>query len=104
MAFTLDLGTFPQIIESDWIALLHQRDVDKIRRLIQLAAKEIRLDAVYLFGSTANGTSHEGSDIDAAIVSPDFSGDSFEDSKKLYPTILQVDAAIEVHQKTDLHL
>jgi predicted nucleotidyltransferase len=40
---------------------------------------------------------HEWSDIDLAIVSPDFSDDSFEDSKKLFPYILKVDSAIEVH-------
>lgn len=73
-------------------------DVDnRIRRLIQLAAKDLRLEAVYLFGSFAKGNSQEWSDIDLAIISPDFTGDSFEDSKRLFPYILQVDAAIEVH-------
>ena len=69
----------------------------RIRRLIQLAGKELRLEAVYLFGSTAKGADHEWSDIDLAIVSPDFIGDSFEDNKRLFPYILQVDTAIEVH-------
>ena len=72
----------------------------RIRRLIQLAAKELRLEAVYLFGFTARGNrgnAHEWSDIDLAIVSPDFTGDSFEDSQKLFPYLLQVDTAIEVH-------
>jgi len=69
----------------------------RIRRLIQLTGKELRLEAVYLFGSTAKGADHEWSDIDLAIVSPDFIGDSFEDSKRLFPYILQVDTAIEVH-------
>jgi hypothetical protein len=32
-----------------------------------------------------------------AVVSPDFSGDSFEDSKRLIPYILKIDTAIEVH-------
>lgn len=73
-------------------------DVEKrIQSLIQLAAKELRLEAVYLFGSTAKGHAHEWSDIDLAIISPDFTGDSFEDTKKLFPYILQVDTAIEVH-------
>ena len=73
-------------------------DVEKkIQRLIQLAGKELRLEAVYLFGSTAKGDDHEWSDIDLAIVSPDFIGDSFEDSKKLFPYILAVDTGIEVH-------
>ncbi|MFQ5674415.1 MAG: nucleotidyltransferase domain-containing protein [bacterium] len=73
-------------------------DVEKkIERLIHLVAKEFRVEAVYLFGSTANGSSHEWSDIDLAIVSPDFTGDSFEDTRQLFPSILQVDTSIEVH-------
>ena len=73
-------------------------DVERrTQRLIQLTAKELRLEAVYLFGSTAKGNTHEWSDIDLAIVSLDFSGDSFEDNKRLIPFILQVDTAIEVH-------
>lgn len=70
---------------------------DRIRKLILLAAKDLRLEAVYLFGSFAKGNSRKWSDIDLAIVSPDFSGDSFEDSKKLFPYLLKVDTAIEVH-------
>ncbi|NUM75574.1 nucleotidyltransferase domain-containing protein [candidate division KSB1 bacterium] len=70
---------------------------DKIQRFIQLTNQSIRLEAVYLFGSTARGTTHAWSDIDLAIVSPDFSGDSFEDSKRLIPYILQVDSGIEAH-------
>ncbi len=69
----------------------------KIQRLIQLVTKELRLEAVYLFGSIAKGDSHDCSDIDLAIVSPDFKGDSFEDSKKLFPHVLNVDTGIEVH-------
>ena len=74
------------------------RDIEKkIQRLIRLAAKEFRLEAVYLFGATAKGYADEWSDIDLAIVSRDFTGDSFEDNKKFFPYILQVDTAIEVH-------
>ncbi len=56
---------------------------DKIRRFIHLAKKDLRLEAVYLFGSSAKGRTHQWSDIDLAVISPDFSGDSFEDNKKL---------------------
>jgi len=76
-------------------------DVDaRIQKLIQLIAKDIRIEAAYLFGSFARGNPHAWSDIDVAIVSPDFSGDSFEDSKKLIPYILEIDTAIEVHPFT----
>jgi predicted nucleotidyltransferase len=70
---------------------------DKIQRFIQLVNHDLRLEAVYLFGSSAKGNVHQWSDIDLAVVSPDFSGDSFEDSKKLIPYVLKIDTAIEVH-------
>ncbi|MGH7491128.1 MAG: nucleotidyltransferase domain-containing protein [bacterium] len=70
---------------------------DKLERFIQLAKQELRLNAVFLFGSNAKGITHAWSDIELAIVSPDFCGDSFEDTKKLIPHILQVDSGIEVH-------
>jgi len=70
---------------------------ESIKRFVDLATANLRLQAVYLFGSNAKGRTDEWSDIDLAIVSPDFSGDSFEDGKKLFPYILKVDSAIEVH-------
>ncbi len=38
----------------------------------QLARDGIEVTQVFLFGSHARGTPHEGSDIDLIIVSPDF--------------------------------
>ncbi len=38
----------------------------------ELARQGIKVTAVYLFGSYAHGTQHDGSDIDLVIVSPDF--------------------------------
>ena len=69
----------------------------KVQKFIQLASNDLRFKAVYLFGSSAKGKAHRWSDIDLAIVSSDFCGDSFEDSKRLFPFILEVDTAIEVH-------
>ena len=42
--------------------------VDYVERLRQV----VHVDGVYLFGSYAKGTADEWSDIDLAIVSPDF--------------------------------
>jgi predicted nucleotidyltransferase len=76
-------------------------DIDsKIHLFLQLVSKRINIAQAYLFGSSARGIRHEWSDIDLAIVSPDFCGDSFEDSKILFPFILEVDRAIEVHPFT----
>jgi predicted nucleotidyltransferase len=50
-------------------------DVNKaIEDLISLLKKGLRIEAVILFGSHARGTAHEESDIDLAIISPDFEG------------------------------
>ncbi len=73
-------------------------DIDnKVHLFLDLISKKIEIVQAYLFGSSVKGKSHEWSDIDLAIVSPDFSGDSFEDSKMLFPFILQIDRSIEVH-------
>ena len=41
--------------------------------------KTYRLDSAYLFGSHAKGKSNQWSDIDLAVVSPDFSEDLHEE-------------------------
>ncbi len=73
-------------------------DIDrKVHFFLRLASKRIRIVQAYLFGSSVRGSRHEWSDIDLAIVSPDFSGDPFEDSKILFPFILETERSIEVH-------
>ena len=57
----------------------------------------IPVEAVYLFGSWAQGRATEWSDIDLAIVSPVFEGTKFYDRCKLHRAILDVDTAIEPH-------
>jgi predicted nucleotidyltransferase len=61
------------------------------------ASKMIKVDAVYLFGSSARRERQEYSDIDVAVVSPDFTGFSFMDRKKLGPIVLKHDLSIELH-------
>lgn len=45
-----------------------------IQDLVAELERAIRVDAVVLYGSYANGIPHLGSDIDVAVVSPDFEG------------------------------
>ena len=45
-----------------------------ISDFIQSLLKGLRVDAVVLYGSYARGTPHEWSDIDLAVISPDFEG------------------------------
>ncbi len=45
-----------------------------IRGFIDALEKQIRVEAVVLYGSYAGGQPHEWSDIDLAVISPDFEG------------------------------
>ena len=45
-----------------------------ISDFIQSLQKGIQVEAVVLYGSYAHGVPHEGSDIDLAVISPDFEG------------------------------
>lgn len=67
------------------------------RFLITVKAANIKIERAILFGSYAKGDAGKWSDIDIAIVSPDFSGIAFYDSKMLAPFLLKVDTRIELH-------
>lgn len=69
--------------------------VEKFIRMVKSA--NIRLERVILFGSYTSGKAEKWSDIDVAIVSPDFSGIRFYDAKMLIPFLLKVDSRIELH-------
>ncbi len=60
-----------------------------------LKTKGIRVEKAVLFGSYATGTEHDASDIDVAIVSPDFGKDRFEEGKILFQTAWRIDPRIE---------
>lgn len=68
----------------------------KVARDFIRAVKQsgIRLHAAYLFGSYAKGTAHVDSDIDIALVSPDFSG-WVDDLDKIRDALLERDLRIE---------
>jgi predicted nucleotidyltransferase len=71
--------------------------IDLVNNFTKEAKTIIKVDAAYLFGSSANGKAVKYSDIDLAIVSPDFTGFGFADRKKLNPLILKFDTSLEVH-------
>jgi len=58
---------------------------------------EFPLNTVYLFGSYANGTAKEYSDVDLAIVSDKFEGSRFFDKQKLNKYILKTSIDLEIH-------
>jgi len=72
----------------------------EIRKIISrfvhiLAVNGIRVEKAILYGSYATGRVHSGSDLDLAIVSPDFGKDRFEEGKMLHRLAWRVDPRIE---------
>lgn len=62
-----------------------KKQIQKIVKNFIRAIKErnIRIEAVFLFGSYALNKANEDSDIDVAIISPDFGKDFFDECVKL---------------------
>jgi predicted nucleotidyltransferase len=61
----------------------------------ELKKKKIKVVKVILFGSRASGRAHEDSDIDVAVVSPDFGKDHFREGAKLFEIACGIDPRIE---------
>ena len=66
-----------------------------IRKFLKEIQKKYRLDAAYLYGSFARGTFNRWSDIDVAIISPDFSDNPFEDRLLLMQIAATIDDRLE---------
>lgn len=72
--------------------------IDVIKKFIAEAEKlNIKFQRVVLFGSYANNSYKDWSDIDLAIVSDDFEGIRFYDNLKLSMAIINSDVKIETH-------
>lgn len=72
----------------------------EIRQIIKqfvdtLAKKWVRIEQVTLYGSYASGNVRPGSDLDLAIVSPDFGKDRFEEGKLLLQTAWRIDPRLQ---------
>ena len=71
-----------------------------IKRVIKNYIEELRshgipVNEAILFGSCVRGGAKEESDIDVAIVSEAFSGDRFEDRRRIVPLRRGIDSRIE---------
>jgi uncharacterized protein len=67
-----------------------------LRRYIKaLEDQGIRVEEAFLFGSFAKGTAREESDIDLALVSDSFSGNRFDDRRRIVPLRRSIDNRIE---------
>lgn len=65
------------------------------RYLRELQENGIPIQDAVIFGSYAKGNPKEESDIDVAVVSPAFTGDRFEDRRKIIPFRRKIDSRIE---------
>lgn len=69
--------------------------IASVERFLAAVRRRLRIDAAYLYGSQAVGSAHPWSDIDVAIVSPDFSDDLFEERVALMQSAAEIDDRIE---------
>jgi len=60
-----------------------------------LNRKGIRVEKAVLYGSYASGNVHTGSDLDLAIISPDFGKNRFEEGKMLLQMAWRIDPRLE---------
>jgi len=70
---------------------------ESLRQFLAIVQQRRRIEAAYLYGSQVKGTAADWSDIDVAVVSPDFSADLFEERLMLMRLAAQVDDRIEPH-------
>ena len=67
-----------------------------VKRYIQeLKRNNILIQEAIIFGSYAKGNPKEESDIDVALISTAFTGDRFEDRRKIVPLRRNIDNRIE---------
>ena len=81
---------YEEIFGRDWgyekMALKADQAVKLVRKYIgELERNNIPIEKAILFGSYAKGHAKAESDIDVALVSEVFSGDRFEDRRKIIP-------------------
>lgn len=69
----------------------------KIQSFLHEIQKKYSNVQAYIYGSFAKGTSHKWSDIDLAIISPDFADDILEDRLYLMRLAASIDDRIEPH-------
>jgi predicted nucleotidyltransferase len=71
-------------------------DIEKIvKHFLNEVQQKYHVAGAYLYGSFASGRSNKWSDIDVAIISPDFSDDLFEERLNLMKLAASIDDRIE---------
>ena len=69
--------------------------IASVERFLAVVGRRLRVDAAYLYGSQAAGSARPWSDIDVAVISPDFSDDLFQDRLALMQWAAEIDDRIE---------
>jgi predicted nucleotidyltransferase len=70
--------------------------IEVVKKYLQeLEKNHIPIQQVILFGSYAKGNPVEESDIDIALISTTFTGDRFEDRRRIVPLRRKIDDRIE---------
>jgi len=69
----------------------------QVKRFVKAVKQTKRVEAAFLYGSWVKGRADKWSDIDVAIVSPDFSEDLFEERIWLMRLAVVLDDRIEPH-------
>ena len=70
-----------------------------VKRFLAAVQQRRRVEAAYVYGSQVKGISTEWSDIDLAVISPDFA-DPFQERLALMRLAAQIDDRIEPHPFT----
>ena len=68
---------------------------ESVERFLIMVKQRQRVTAAYLYGSQVKGKATQWSDIDLAIISPDFSADLFQEQLDLLRLAAQIDDRIE---------
>lgn len=70
--------------------------IDIVKKYIhELHKNGFPVQEAIIFGSYAKGIPRRESDIDVALISPAFTGDRFEDRRKIVPLRRKIDSRIE---------
>ena len=69
--------------------------IASVEQSLAVVPQRLRVDAAYLFGSQAVASARPWSDIDVAVISPDFSEDLFEERLALMRCAAEIDDRIE---------
>jgi predicted nucleotidyltransferase len=74
---------------TDAIIVIIQRYVQELRN------NDISVNEAILFGSFVKGTARLESDIDVALISDTFTGDRFDDRRRIVPFRRKIDSRLE---------